>query len=413
MTDRKRLLTIFLIVFVDLLGFGLILPLVPFIADEFGASATAIGVIIAAYPAMQMIGAPILGRMSDRFGRRPILLISILGSGIGYVMLAFATNAWWLLASRVLDGLTGGNISVAQAYIADITDEKDRARGLGLVGAAFGLGFIFGPAVGGFLSTYGFAAPALAAAALTAINLVLVYFWLPESLTAEAKARLASDSNQRSFSFKTLRDSFDRPRVRPLFTIRLGAGLAFNTFQTIFPLYALTRFELNAQQTAFILTYVGVLIVIVQGGIVGPLTRRFPESYLTIVAMLSTMVGLIVWALTPNIPVLLLVMIPLAFGAGIFNTTINSSLSKAVYPEEVGGTLGLSASIESFTRVVSPIISGFLLGEVNTAAPGLVGGFILILLIPYSWRRLITHPDPPLPPRGEPQSAASMEVEAI
>jgi MFS transporter, DHA1 family, tetracycline resistance protein len=407
MTDRKRLLTIFLIVFVDLLGFGLILPLVPYIADEFGASPAVIGLLIASYPAMQMIGAPVLGRLSDRFGRRPILLVSIIGSGLGYLLLAFAGSIWLLFASRILDGLTGGNISVAQAYISDITEEKDRARGLGLIGAAFGLGFIFGPAMGGFLSVYSFAAPALAAAALVAVNSLLVIFWLPESLTPEDKARLAEEADRTEFSMRTLANSFNRPRVRPLFTVRLGAGFAFNTFQTIFPLYALSRLELTAQQTAYILTYVGVLIVFVQGVAIGPLTRRFRESYLLIVSLALTLVGLFGWALTPNVSVLLVVMVPLAFGAGIFNTVINSSLSKAVYPEEIGGTLGLSASIESFTRVFAPILSGYLLGNVGASAPGILGALILALIFPYAWRKLISNPDPPLPPRPAPEPAAA------
>ena len=216
--QKSRLATIFVVVLVDLLGFGLILPLLPFYADRYGASATVVGLLTASYAAAQLIGAPLLGRLSDRYGRRPVLLISILGTAAGFLLLGLAepvgtfvvgllpaglveedvvavTNAMILgvlFASRILDGLTGGNISVAQAYITDITDEENRARGLGLIGAAFGLGFIIGPAVGGALSAGGrYAVPAFFAAGLALLNWIAVLLWLPESLTEETKAQLA------------------------------------------------------------------------------------------------------------------------------------------------------------------------------------------------------------------------------
>ncbi len=397
--ERRRLFNIFLIVFIDLLGFGLILPLLPFYADQFGASPTVIGFLVASFPAMQMVGAPILGRLSDRYGRRPILLISILGTAAGYVLLGFANAIWILFASRMLDGLTGGNISVAQAYITDITDEKNRARGLGLIGAAFGLGFVFGPAVGGLLSVYGFAVPAFAAAGLASLNWLAVLLWLPESLTKEARDSLASRDTGSDFKLSALVEALGRPRVGPLFTLRLGMGLAFNTFQTIFPLYALERLSLDARQTGYILAYVGVLIVLVQGVAIGPITRRFREADLLIGSMALTGAALAGWALTPNVPVLLVVMLPMAVGAGVYNTVINSTLSKAVYPEEVGGTLGLSASIESLTRVISPSASGYLLGAFGAAVPGLAGAAISATMVVFGLRRLVLRPDPPLPAR--------------
>src|SRR5512137_2435036 len=186
--DNKRLFSIILVVFIDLLGFSLILPLLPYYAKTFNASQTVTGILIASYAAMQLIGAPILGRLSDRFGRRPILLLSVFGTFAGFLLLGFANALWMLFASRILDGLTGGNLSVAQAYISDVTDEKNRSKGLGLIGAAFGLGFIIGPAVGGLLSTWGYAVPALAAAGLSGLNLIAVFTWLPESLNEARRA---------------------------------------------------------------------------------------------------------------------------------------------------------------------------------------------------------------------------------
>jgi DHA1 family tetracycline resistance protein-like MFS transporter len=395
--NRKHLLNIFLVVLLNLLGFGLILPLLPFYADEFGATPTQIGFLVAVYSAFQMIGSPILGQLSDRYGRRPILLISIFGTFASLMLLGFANALWVLFLARILDGLTGGNISVAQAYIADVTDEKNRARGLGLVGAAFGLGFVFGPALASVLSPYGLAVPAFFAAALSLINWFTVLIWLPESLTEEEKGKRSGKSTD--LHLQNYLSAFKHPQAGPLLVTRLVVGLAFNTFQAIFALYAMIRFDFNPQQTGYLLAYVGVLIVLVQGGVISPLTKRFHENHLLLTSMVLTFVALLGWALTPNIPILLAVMVPMALGAGIFNTVINSALSKAVYPEEVGEILGLGSSLESLTRVISPSASGYLLGQFGAAVPGIIGALIIGSIIPYTWQRLIVNPAPPLPKR--------------
>ncbi len=392
---KTSLTTVFIIVFIDLLGFSLILPLLPFYAEIFGASPFLVGLLVASYAAAQLIGAPVLGRMSDRFGRRPVLLISLVGTFIGFLLLGFANSLWMLFASRLLDGFTGGNISVAQAYITDITDESNRARGLGLLGAAFGLGFIIGPAAGGLLSVYGFAVPAFAAAGVSLISILGVIFFLPESLTTEARAQLAEKTKQ-EFSFKNLWATLNRPRVGPLFHIRFFYGLAFSTFQTIFPLYALYKLGLDARGTGFVLTYVGILVVFVQGFLVGWLAARYNEYRLIFWALVLMMITLFAWSVVPNLVILLIVLAPLALAAGVLNTLLNRALSKSVYPEEVGGTLGISASLESLTRVLSPSAGGYLLGSLGAWAPGLISGLIMVWTVNYTWRRLIANPDPPL-----------------
>ncbi len=398
---RARLGTIFAIVFVDLLGFSLILPLVPFYAKDFGASDTVVGLLVASYAAAQLIGAPILGRISDRVGRRPVLLVSILGTAVGFILLGVANQLWLLFLSRILDGLTGGNISVAQAYISDITDEKNRARGLGLIGAAFGLGFIIGPALGGFLSTIGgdlhygaihwpYALPAFCAAVIAIINLVAVAIFLPESLTEERREEIARNPNT-TFNLSNLRQAFRRPQVGPLLSTRFFFSLAFAIFQTVFPLYALNRLDLQANQTAYVLTYVGILVALVQGVAIGQLTKRFDERHLIIVSSVVMTFALVAWALTPSVIILLIVLIPLAFSGGIMNTVVNSALTKVVRVEEVGGILGLSAALESATRVLSPTVGGILMEFLGTWAPGIAGAIITAWLSTFIWRK-ITNP---------------------
>lgn len=407
--DKRKLLTIFLVVFIDLLGFGLILPLLPFYAQEYGAGSVVIGLLVASYAAAQFLGAPILGRLSDRHGRRPVLLVSIAGTVLGLLLLGAALPlAHWiealfaldasqtgalvlaiLFVSRMLDGLTGGNISVAQAYITDITTPATRAKGLGLIGAAFGLGFIIGPAMGGLLSTYGFAVPAYAAAALAALNLLAVYLYLPESLTEERKAQLAIAARP-AFDFSALAAAFRQPRVGPLFHTRFFFGLAFAMFQTIFTLYAAgAPLELAPQTTGFVLAYVGFLAVLVQGVVVGRLAQRYSDYQLMFAMSILMALSLLAWAFTPNLTLLLVVLAPLALAGGVLNTVINSALTKAVEPQDVGGTLGISASLESLTRVIAPTIGGLLLAQFGAVGPGLFTALVMAWVVSFVWRRLL------------------------
>lgn len=382
MARNRQLSSIFLIVFIDLLGFSLILPLLPYYAETFGASPFMTGLLVAVYAAAQLIGAPLLGRLSDRIGRRPVLLVSIAGNLFGFVILALANNLEMLFLARILAGLTGGNISVAQAYISDVTDESNRAKGLGLIGAAFGLGFIIGPAIGGILSQWGFAVPALLAAGLSLVNWLLVWRWLPESLTPQKRAELSIQARP-SFSFRLLLRTLRLPVVGPLLHVRFFYGLAFTLLTTIFPLFAQMRFNLDSASTGYVLAYVGLLSTITQGFLIGRLTKRFTETNLIFWSTLILTLAMLGWAFAPDIPTLLVVMAPVSMAGGVLNTVINSALSKSVTPSEVGGTLGLSSSLEALTRVISPSVGGLMLERLGTAAPGLFSAAILALLVIY------------------------------
>lgn len=433
---RNPRLLIFIVVFIDLLGFGLILPLLPFYAEQFGATASLTGLLVASYAAAQLAGSPVLGRLSDRYGRRPILVISIAGTSLGFVLLGLAEplGRWLaglfsagaasepavngitlalLFASRVLDGLTGGNISVAQAYITDVTDEKNRARGLGMIGAAFGLGFIIGPAVGGLLSGgERYAVPALAAGGLAFLNWLGVLFWLPESLTAERRAELARRPARSTLSLPEMVQALRRPIFGPLVHTRFWHGLAFATFTGVFALFAQYRLGLTSTQTGYVLAYVGLLAVLVQGVLIGRLTARFAENRLAFAAVAVLAVSLLGWALAPSVAALLIVLTPLSMANGVLNTVINSAISKSVRPEEIGGALGLSASVESLTRVIGPSMGGLAIDLMGTWAPGVIGALIMTWLATFVWRRLIAHPDPAPDWRRESGGPQTLETAA-
>lgn len=402
---NSRLFTIFIIVFVDLLGFGLILPLLPYYADSYGATPVLVGLLVASYAAAQLIGAPLLGRLSDRLGRRPVLLLSVAGTFVGFLLLGFAAPLGHFLAnwiapqsanililgvlfiSRILDGLTGGNITVAQAYIADVTDEQNRAKGLGLIGAAFGLGFIIGPAAGGALSQWGYSMPAFVAAAVSFSNLIAIFFLLPESLTTEQ--RLAIAQNQRPpFTLKALLQALNRPKVGPLLHIRFFYGLAFATFQGVFSLYA-QSIGLTSQTTGYVLAYVGLISVITQAGLIGMLTRRFRENWLILTSLWVMMGALLAWAFTAQLWLLLIVILPLALSGGVLNTILQSAISKSVSRDEIGGILGIAGSLEAITRVIAPTLGGFLIQQVGRWAPGAFSALLMVWVITFVYRRVI------------------------
>jgi MFS transporter, DHA1 family, tetracycline resistance protein len=388
--DNKRLFSIILVVFIDLLGFSLILPLLPYYAKTFNANQTTTGILIASYAVMQLIGAPILGRLSDRFGRRPILLLSVFGTFLGFLLLGFANALWMLFASRIIDGLTGGNLSVAQAYISDVTDAENRSKGLGMIGAAFGLGFIIGPVTGGLLSQWGYAVPAFAAATISFLNLILIYAWLPESLTEEKRSQMTE--KRPAITLNALLVAFQRPFTGSILITRFFFGLAFAIFQTIFSLYALAKFNLTARDTGFVLTYVGVLSVIVQGFLVGRLTSRFREDLLITASVVLMGISLLGWAMVPSVLWLLIIMTPIALSGGLLNTLLSSTLTKAVAPHEIGGILGLSAAVESSTRIIAPILGGVLLQQIGTWAPGLFGAIVMAGISMFVFIKIYNHP---------------------
>jgi len=393
--NNRYLFSIILVVFIDLLGFSLIIPLLPYYAQTFNASDTTIGLLLASYAAAQLIGAPLLGRASDRFGRRPILLISIFGTFLGFLIFGFAKSLTMLFASRILQGLTGGNLSVAQAYITDVTDAKSRNRGLGMIGAAFGLGFIIGPAVGGLLSNINYSVPAFVASGLSFVNLLLIAFWLPESLTVEKRGQLTQRKS--AFSLSALVEALRHPLTGPLLITRFLYSLAFVILQSIFSLFALKRFNMSVVATGFVLTYVGVVSVITQAWLVGKLSQRFKDTVLIEGGLLLLALGLLLWAFSPSIPILVLSVTPIALAGGMLNTVLPSALTKTVEPKEVGGILGLSTSIESSTRVIAPLLGGFMLDRISYWAPGTFGAVLLFITFAYVLRTVETVGDPLTP----------------
>lgn len=395
MIKNKPLTTIFIVAFINLVGFGIIIPLLPYYAETFGANEMDVGFLIASYAAAQFIGAPIWGRFSDRNGRRHALSLSVAGAAVGYIIFGLANSLTVLFISRILAGFMGGNISVAQAYIADITESKDRAKGLGLIGAAFGLGFVTGPALGGFLSNWGYAAPAFGAAILDTLNLLAIFFWLPESLTKEQRT-YKKQQRQPRFNLNDLMRALKRPLVGSLLNTQFIFSMAFATFTTVFALFAQHRLHLDAQQTGYVLAYVGVLIILVQAVLIGRLTNWLSEGFLLFGSTVLMSLALLAWAFVGTILTLLIVLIPLALAGGVFRTVINSVLSKAVEKEEIGGTMGLSASLESFTRIIAPSFGGFIMSQMGSSAPGIMSAVLLAVFIPYTWKKFMVNPHPAL-----------------
>lgn len=368
-SENKQFFLIFAFVFLDLLGYSLILPLLPYYASDFGATLTLVGLLGTVNGLGQLIAAPLIGRLSDRFGRRPLLILAVSGTILGFLLLGFANSLWMIFLSRAVDGLLGGNTALAKAYITDITEPQDRAKRLGLIGAAFGLGFIIGPVMGGVLSLAGLNVPALVAAALSMINLVAILIWLPESLPPSVRRQMRTNPHT-AFSLSNLLDELRRPCVGPLLVIRLFYSFAFTLFQTSFSLYAKDVLLLDVQSTGLILTYVGLLSVIVQGFAIGKLTKAFKERKLIIMSIILLAINLFIWGFTKQTWLLLIILAPISLSAGILNTLLTSQITKAVYKEDVGGTLGLANSMQTVAQIATPGMGGLILSTLGPWALG-------------------------------------------
>lgn len=373
--QRKPLITIFLIVFIDLLGFGLILPLLPFIAEKFEADPFQIGLLVATYSFFQFISAPILGRLSDRYGRKKLLVISQIGTAIGFFLLGIAQTLPLLYLSRIIDGITGGNISIAQAYIADITTKKDRAKGMGVIGAAFGLGFMLGPAVGGYLSNFSFAAPAFFATVVALFTALMTILFLQETVNTKKAVK----SQKTEFSFQTLIQILSQQPLGLLILVFFMISLAFSGLQATYALWALDKFGFGPSQIGYLFTYIGLLAVISQILILPRVVKRLGEAKTIKYSLPIIAVGFLMIPFSIHLALLLIANALIVIGNSLSSPSISALASENVDEKEFGGALGILQSGASLGRILGPILGGILFARFSPNAPFVISGGILIL----------------------------------
>ncbi|MBI4852353.1 MAG: MFS transporter [Acidobacteria bacterium] len=377
----KKLLPVFLVIWVDLLGFSIILPLLPYYAKSLSLSDQIIGLLVATYSICQFIAGPFLGEMSDIKGRRPVLLYSQIGSLLGFIVLGSAlflpNPVIWLFLSRVIDGLSGGNVTVVQAYISDVLEPEEWTKGYAIIGAAFGLGFLFGPALGGVLSTYGYEWPAYAAACCSLISIIGTFFLLPEP-----KRRINPDRKGGLAVYLRVFDYFRISSLRNLLIIFLFFVLPFNLYTSMFSLYALKQLSFTARDTGYFLAVVGLFGIIWQGGAVGPIVKRLGETKSLILGLTSNAIGLFSIVFVDVWWKLIVVAVFFSFGTGMTRPALTSLITQSAPEDRRGGVLGITSSIESFSRIAAPLIGGWLIGGLHANWLGLAGGiFTLIALL--------------------------------
>lgn len=375
------MLTIFVTVLLDLLGFGMILPLLPFYPQKFGVTDVEIGWLFASYSLAQLLVSPLLGRLSDRFGRRPLLLATLVLAVAAHLVFAFAGSFLVLLLARSASGVAASNIGIAQAFIADVTTREDRSKGMGMIGAAFGLGFVLGPALGGVLGRWGHQAVPLGAAALSAVNLLLAVAWLPESRPAEVRRREGVARRGSWLDLGWIRRLAAQGPVFGLILLFFAVTLGFAMMEATIALYCDDVFGFGHVETSWLFVFLGVIMVIVQGGLVGRVTRRIGETRTipTGIALIAVGLLLLPWAQPPWLALLLTAAGLLAVGAGLHNPASLGLLSRLTPEDEQGRTLGVSRSFGALARVLGPLAGTWLYQEAGPAWPFYAGGWMMVI----------------------------------
>lgn len=373
-TSRGRLAVIFLTVFIDLIGFGIIMPILPYYAQEFGAKGLGFGALVFAFSGMQFLATAVLGRLSDRIGRRPIILATTILNAAGYFMFAFAGSYVLLLVARIISGFAGGNISAAQAYIADITPPSQRSRGMGMLGAAFGLGFTLGPGIGGAAAHFGgHMAPGIVAAVLSLINFFSAYAILPESLAPQHRTR------KPLLDFGHLGDVLARPRLRPLMSVWGLAPFAFAGYTVALPLFAGTRFHWTETDLSIFFIEVGLTSAIVQGLLFGKLAPRFGERSLLLFGLFGMSLGIGGVPLLPSGLALYAWTFILAFSNSLFAPAATGLVSVYAGPAEQGTVLGSAQAIAALGRSLGPLALGWGYDHLGGTAAFLTAGAVMAL----------------------------------
>ena len=382
-SSRSALPLMAMTVFIDIAGFGIILPLLPFWAQHLGASPTQIGLILTMYAIAQFIFTPLIGTLSDRIGRKPIIVASLVIEAISFAMTALAGSLPMLLAARFIGGIGAANLGTAQAVVADVTPPEGRARGMGLIGAAIGMGFVIGPAIGGILSggSNTAALPFWVAMVIALVNAALVLVLLPETRTRRAADVTQQPSKSAVGSFiSSWGTALRRPIMARLIVINLLFTLAFTAMEAVYPLFTQHTFGWDARQNGYVFAYVGIIIVIVQGGLVGQLVKRFGERALLISGLVLLAAGLLLLPWSTTLGLMLITLAALSAGEGLVTPTTSALLSLAASSEAQGETLGVAQGVAALGRIFGPLAAGALF-TVSLAAPFVAGGLLVLLAL--------------------------------
>ncbi|MBV8811888.1 MAG: MFS transporter [Acidobacteriaceae bacterium] len=365
------LLPIFLIVAVDVLGFTIILPLLPFYAEKLGASAAVVGTIVSIYAVCQLIAGPVLGQISDRRGRRPVLLVSQAGTLLGFLILAFSTQVWMVFLSRAIDGLTAGNLSIAQAYISDVTKPENRAKAFAIIGVAFGFGFLVGPAISGFLAHFGYQAPIFAAAVLSLASILCTFFLLPrrETIHVAGEGDVGPGGKRLSLiSWGEYRKYFRDSQLARLLGQWLLFALSFSSFVSVFALFAERQYLWNGhhvglREVGYIFAFNGFIGIIMQGGMVGRMVKWLGEKRVVQLGFVSSFIGYAVVGFTHTVGQLLWVMALTSIGGAGLRPALTSLITQQAGKQEHGVILGLTQSLTSVAQITAPIVAGILIQQ--------------------------------------------------
>lgn len=388
MNRKPSLVAIFLTIFIDLVGFGIVIPLLPFYALNYQASALEVTLLSTVFSLMQFIFAPFWGSLSDKYGRRPILLFSIVGNLVSYTVFAFSGSLLVLFISRIMAGTFSANFGAAQAYIADITTKENRSKGMGIVGAAFGLGFIFGPAIGGVLSQYGFQVPGLAAVGLCVINLFFAVFFLPESYPKEARDKAVSGSHPKKPGlFSLFKNTFllkkDKNHTFNLIMLFFLTVMGHAVFEATFALLMASQMNYDAKQVGYLFALIGIVTAVIQGGLIGPLTKLAGSKKLIIAGLILTAFSqlFLPFAKPDMVWMLIVLIITYSLGLAIFTPSANAMISNSASENEQGKILGISQGFGSLARIIGPIWGGFAFGTISHTAPFHTSALLMVVAL--------------------------------
>lgn len=374
---KSALAFIFVVALLDILGLSLLIPVTPYIVEQFSSTATTVALLSVVYAVAQFFAAPLLGRLSDQLGRRPVLLVCIVGSSIGYFIFGIGGALWILFLSRVIDGITGGNISVAAAFIADVTPPQDRAKNFAMLGAAFGLGFILGPALSGLLLPFGYAASAYAAGIMSLVSAVVGFFVLPESLPTNLRNRTPlklSDLNPLGATLELLK----RPVLGGLLTAGLVFNFCFSAFVSNIVVFLIGRFNIDAGTVSLAMVLSGIVRV-AMFPLVGKLVHTLGEKTLAVVGMLLQAGTLLLFAFAPQVWMVYPVMILNSVASALIFSTLGGMSSNQVSPSEQGKLAGVNTALSGIGNIVGPLWAGFAYDVIAPVVPYLSGAWFLVL----------------------------------